>query len=117
MTVGVGATTTRIFRFFFDIQITSLVGSDNIIQADMLIPEPGIRLLHRQMDRLLGTVMQAGIADLTTVSKYHLVFRYRDIIRGTYPGTGTAMYAVIIDCIIKRHVLIDDLRRMRVEPV
>ena len=92
------------------IHVTSFIRTDNIIQTNMFIPESCSRLLNRQMDCFLRTVMQTSIADLTVVSKYYLAFCYRGIIRRTYLDTGATMYAVIIYCIIKRHVLIYDFR-------
>lgn len=54
----------------------------------MLIAETDRTLLHLHMDRILRTVMKAGVTDLTMVGKGHLV-RHRDVVSGTNFGADT----------------------------
>ena len=78
----------------------------------MLITELLRSCLFRQMNRMLRTIVQTGIANLAVVRKFHAIFSYLDVICRTYLSTDSAADAVVIYCIIKRHILIYDLRRM-----
>ena len=62
----------------------------------MLITKLRSPCLFRQMNCMLRTIVQTGIANLAVVRKSHAIFGYLDIICRTYLGTDNTADAVVI---------------------
>ena len=77
---------------------------DDVLQRHVLVAETNRVLLHLHVNRILRTVMKAGITDLAAVEKSHL-FSHSDVICGADFGTDTAAGAAVVYGIVQHRIL------------
>ena len=95
--------------FLYD---TLFVCLNDVFYRDMFISEPYIRTcLHGHVDSIFRTVVQAGIANLAMVREMYAALIDGDIACRTDFRTDTAADAVVIYCICKGGVLLQDACR------